>query len=99
MSSKSNAVDLGVTRWRKKPVIVDMIKWDASDQAFNAISNNGGKPEFVSIPGGQLRIWVEKSQAWMYLSLNDWAVIESDNSGVYPCTASVHVASYEPVFV
>lgn len=85
----------GVTRWRKKPVEVDMILWDGSEEAWQLIANHGGLPE--RLPDGSINIWVEASQAEMNLDQGSWAIIEQDGSGVYPCRAADHVATYEPV--
>lgn len=85
----------GVTRWRKKPVEVDMILWDGSEEAWQLIANHGGLPE--RLPDGSINIWVEASQAEMNLDPGAWAIIEQDGSGVYPCRAADHVTTYEPV--
>lgn len=90
----SEAASPGVTRWRKKPIDVDMIRWDGSDEAWQLIANHGGLPEHL--PDGSINIWVEASQAEMNLDQGAWAVIEPDGSGVYPCRAADHATTYEP---
>jgi hypothetical protein len=87
----------GVTTWRKKPVEVQMIRWDGTDEAARLITEQSGRPgSDVMLDGGSLQVWVEKSQAHMLLARGDWAALERDGVGVYPVTDEARQDAYEP---
>ena len=84
----------GVQRYRKLPVVVEMIRWDGSEEAWQLIANHGGVPE--RLPDGSINIWVDKSDAEMNLDVGGWVIIEPSGTGVYPCTAEDQERGYEP---
>lgn len=89
-----------LTRWRKRPVTVEMISWDGTDEALNLIRLHEQAPgdfEAEVLSGGSLNIWVFKSRAILNLRRGDWAAVERDGSGVYPVTAGEHRDTYEPL--
>ena len=89
-----------VQRFRKRPVVVDMIRWDGTEEAQRLIRRNSGASPFVcSDPAcaGALMVWVGKGQANAHVPLGDWVALEPDGTGVYPLTEADREAGYEPV--
>jgi hypothetical protein len=84
-----------IQRFRKKPTVTAMIRWDGTDEARRLIAEHSGKPVPADTRQGALSVWVQKSAAWMWLPLGDWAALEADGTGIYPLAEDVRLASYE----
>jgi hypothetical protein len=84
-----------IRRFRKRPALVEMIRWDGSERARLLIAEHSGKPVPADTQQGALNVWVQKSAAWMWLPPGDWAALEADGAGIYPLADEVRVASYE----
>jgi hypothetical protein len=85
-----------VRSFRKRATVVQMARWDGSDEARRLISERSGKPVPADTLRGAISVWVQKSAAWMWLPPGDWAAFESDGTGVYPLAEEVRAATYEP---
>ena len=84
-----------MTRWRKRPVVIEAIQWTGENFAAvkDFVSGALGAGEVM---GGALPLWVVKSQALCHVQRGDWIIREADGSGFYPCAADVFAVTYEP---
>lgn len=85
-----------IERFRRKPSVTAMIRWDGTDQARRLIAGHSGKPVPEDTRQGALSIWVQKSAAWLWLPPGDWAALEADGTGVYPLADDEVREAYEP---
>ena len=97
--------------YRKKPVVIEALQWDASPSSSIAIREWTGDtgPEYAiydhpafklsawSEGSDHADLWVEKSHAWCCVEPGMWVIAEADRVGFYPCTAEQFAASYEEV--
>lgn len=81
-------------RYRKKPVEVDALQWTGSN--WEALERFAGA--HVRFHGGDIDVWIEKSNTWRQaLPVGDWVIGERDGVGFYPCTKEQFPEIHEPV--
>lgn len=77
-------------RFRKKPVVVEAIRWCGT----NFVEINTLKPGWMSFSGDTLNI--ETLEGTMKAALGDW-IIKGVKDEVYPCKPDIFKATYEGV--
>ena len=78
---------------RKRPVVVDAIRWDGREETIDAIVEMA-PDESVSLIGKALSI--KTLEGTMTASLGDW-VIRGVNGELYPCKPDIFEKTYEIV--
>lgn len=95
-----------VQEFRKKPVVIQAIKWDG-DNLFDVISFTDGKPDlsttvaadkwtdyaaFVATYG----LKIHTLEGYMLASVGDW-IIKGVKGEFYPCKPDIFEATYDKV--
>jgi hypothetical protein len=75
-----------MSKFRKKPVVIEAIQWFPSDDDL---------PEGVSLDSFG-RPYIETLEGRMFVSSGDW-IIKGIKGEFYPCKADIFAATYEPV--
>lgn len=75
-----------VPKFRKKPVIIDAVQFDGSNDPTGVGRREDGEPFVVTIHGQRC-----------YIEAGDWIIPEPDGVHYYPCKAAVFAAIYEAV--
>lgn len=81
-----------VAQWRKKPVVIEAVRWDGDQSTFDTIERWAGKP-VNDLDGYTLLIPTLEGE--MQASLNDW-IIKGVKGEIYPCKPDIFAATYEP---
>lgn len=83
-----------MTKYRKKPVVIEAIRWTGSNQADIADFMDSS-PAFGS--DGQGAAWAEirTLEGTMRADLGDW-IIRGVKGEYYPCKPDIFDATYEP---
>ena len=96
----------GVGRFRKKPVEIEAMRWDGSEESIAAICGwaNGDflgadDPTITYLTSGpgapfDVRIWTLEGE--LHVTAGDW-VIRGIKGEFYPCKPDIFMATYEPV--
>jgi hypothetical protein len=80
-------------KFRKKPVVIEAVRWDGSNGAYEAVKaldENGA----VSFEHGGLHITT--LEGTMHADIRDW-IIKGVKGELYPCKPDIFEATYEPV--
>jgi hypothetical protein len=78
-------------KFRKKPVVIDAIRFEPSGSNRNAIARN---PNVVAEPDGTLSIHTLEGK--MTAFPGDW-IIKGIQGEIYPCKHDIFEATYEKV--
>jgi len=78
-------------RFRKKPVVIEAIRWDGDWVAVCELAH--GDPDIVRTPDGLLLI--ATSEGEMRARAGDW-IIRGVKGEYYPCKPDIFEATYEP---
>lgn len=81
-----------VKRWRKKPVVIQAVKWDGSNLAVEALNGVLGLDPLTIVDKDKLKI--QTLEGDMLASVGDW-VIKGVNGEFYPCKPDVFEKTYE----
>jgi hypothetical protein len=92
----------GVTRWRKRPVVVDAIRWTGDNLA--EVLEFAGGPYFGAVPPEDrtedpdmtAEVFDKLHSTWVHVYDGQW-IIRGVQGELYPIAADVLVATYEPV--
>lgn len=85
---------LGLTKYRKKPVVVDAVQWDGSNVSEIAVfMGTDVKARYVIDDG---IVVIPTLEGDMTASKGDW-IIRGVNGEYYPCKPDVFAKTYEPV--
>lgn len=85
-------------KFRKKPVVIDAIKWEGSASAIIDWGNSfEGQCDFSFIggPSGGY-VHIRTLEGTMTASIGDW-IIRGVKGEFYPCKPDIFAATYEPV--
>ena len=80
-----------VQKYRKKPVVIEAMHFDGSDESAQAICNWRGVPQARD---GSNAIRIQTLEGEMTASPGDW-VIKGVKGEFYPCKPDVFAATYE----
>lgn len=81
-----------VKRWRKKPVVIQAVKWDGSNLAVEALNGVLGLDPLTIADKGMLKIPTLEGD--MFASVGDY-VIKGVNGEFYPCKPDIFEKTYE----
>lgn len=94
MTTASNtSTPQGVTRYRKKPVTVDTIRWTGTN--LPAIRAFAGDDNVMCPAGGDLEVWNDQESAWIPCPLGH-SVVKGRLGEFYPISPAVITETYEP---
>lgn len=80
-------------KYRKKPVVIDAVRWSGEDTDYDAIETLGiDSGCAVSMVDGEL--FIDTYEGLMHADFGDW-VIKGVNGEIYPCKPDVFAATYE----
>lgn len=72
-----------VKRWRKKPVVVEAVRWDGSDLAIEALNGVLGIDP-LELTDGAKRVRIPMPDGEMFAGVGDYIVKDADG-GFYAC--------------
>jgi hypothetical protein len=81
-----------MSKFRKKPVVIEAVQWDGDQSTFDTIEQWAGK-QVPDTDGYTLLI--PTLEGTMTASLNDW-IIRGVAGEIYPCKPDIFTATYEP---
>ena len=81
-------------KFRKKPVVIDAVRWDGTPQAMDAIRELDTGKGFVDF-GGEY-VFIETLEGQLIANLGDW-IIKGVAGELYPCKPDIFEATYEAV--
>lgn len=81
-----------VKRWRKKPIVIQAVKWDGSDLAIEALNSVLGLDPLTIVDKVNLKIPTLEGD--MRANLGDY-IIKGVNGEFYPCKPDVFEKTYE----
>jgi hypothetical protein len=81
-------------KYRKKPVVIDAVQWDATKKTFDEIVAMG----IDWLPGemGSGTFKIKTLEGEMLVSKGDW-IIKGVNGELYPCRNDIFIKTYEKV--
>jgi hypothetical protein len=79
-------------KFRKKPIVIDAINWDGTQEARDKLFKFGGLDKYNS--GGELLI--HTLEGIMTSEIGDW-VIKGIKGEFYPCKPDIFEKTYEKV--
>lgn len=82
-----------IKRFRKKPVVVEAMKWDGKDKTFIELQTFTDYQ--IENPEGNT-IYIPTLEGDMLIGLGDW-VIKGINGEFYPCKPDIFEATHEEV--
>ncbi len=86
-------------KYRKKPVIIEAVQFDGTEECFDRIHTWAGKGEVVYTFQGMNNLpymWIKTLEGDMRCVLGDW-IIKGVNGEFYPCKPDIFLKTYEPV--
>lgn len=81
-------------KFRKRPVVIDAIRWDGTTKTLDAIADVSGDRFGRGVDGSTLLI--ATLEGVMTLRVGDW-LIRGVAGEVYPCKHEIFMETYEPV--
>ena len=81
-------------RVRKKPVVVEAVRWDGRDATFAEIEKMAPGAKRLHRLGAVMSVIT--LEGTMSASLGDW-IIRGVKGEIYPCKPDIFEATYEPV--
>jgi hypothetical protein len=101
-----------MAKFRKKPVVIDAVKWDGTEQCLNDVALPflaDGKPDFDHLPSDRMHVHkgigytpamgqldIPTLEGVMTASPGDW-IIRGVQGEFYPCKPDIFEATYEAV--
>jgi hypothetical protein len=100
MSSPEPGISVpeGVTRWRRRPVVVEMLEWTGENaEAMRQFCGRGAEGWRFEPPAGAGRaaVWNDQEHAWIPLGIGH-RVVRGALGEVYPVSPEAVAATYEP---
>ena len=80
-------------RFRKKPVVVEAVRWDGRDATFTEIEKMAPGAKRLHRLGAVMSVIT--LEGTMSASLGDW-IIRGVKGEIYPCKPDIFAATYEP---
>ena len=82
------------SRFRKKPVVIEAVKWDNSMEVYHFLYNWTPKP-VVSAFHPDESLMIETLEGWLKASRGDW-IIKGVKGELYACKPDIFEQTYEP---
>jgi hypothetical protein len=92
-NEKNEIIGLIKVKFRKKPVIIEAIRWDGKEKRALSIANFMGESGCTLAEDGSIEI--ETLEGPMKASPGDW-IIKGVAGEFYPCKPHIFEATYEP---
>lgn len=83
-------------RFRKKPVVIDAIKYEGNLRVFSELGVPWDLFEQNDAADLSAKIWNTKEDCWVRCPVGHW-IIKGVAGEYYPCDPEVFAATYEPV--
>lgn len=90
---ETGSTSQGVTRYRKRPVIVETIRWAGTN--LPAIRTFAGEGNVSCPAGGHLEVWNDQESAWIPCPLGH-SVVKGRLGEFYPISPAAIAETYEP---
>ncbi len=85
-----------MARYRKLPVEIDAVVWDASDTSFDAIEALGAEAQDRTISCVGETLYIDTLDGVMRASPGDW-IIKGVKGELYPIKGDIFADTYEPL--
>jgi hypothetical protein len=86
-----------MARYRKKPIVVEAMQWDGTQESAERINN--GAAHMIMVPSGddwtKTALWVAANQTHVAITPHEWVI--KDSAGFYPCQPDIFQETYEEV--
>ncbi|MCM1223394.1 MAG: hypothetical protein NC548_53995 [Lachnospiraceae bacterium] len=82
-----------VKRWRKKPVVIEAVRWDGSDLAMEALNEVLGLDP-LELVDEMKKVRIPTLEGEMLASVGDY-IIKGVNGEFYPCKPDIFEKTYE----
>lgn len=83
-------------KYRKKPVVIEAIKFDGSSESLKSIDEMMGIINDLDFTGGSPKIFIRTLEGIMTAIQGDW-IIKGVNGEFYPCKPDIFEKTYEVV--
>ena len=91
------SIEIEVTKFRKKPVVIEAMLWDGTTQGATPIIEwSNATVKYWCDEGGTHYLAVETLEGRMLANPGDW-IIRGVQGEFYPCKPDVFEATYEAV--
>lgn len=84
-----------MSKYRKKPIVIDAELWDGSEQSYARIVMLHGKSDF-DVSRDWKRVEITTLEGTMSADIGDW-IIRGVKGELYPCKPDIFAATYEAV--
>jgi len=85
-----------IKKYRKKPVIVEAIKWDGKKETYYEIREvlASNYPRRIAIGAGDNCLYIDTLEGTMKANIGDY-VVKGVKGEVYPCKPDIFETTYE----
>lgn len=80
-------------KFRKKPVVIEAVQWDGSQEAIELLAELTHNPGFAC--AAQEAIIIPTLEGKMRADKGDW-IIKGVKGELYPCKPDIFASTYEP---
>lgn len=95
MSTQGETVDVSVRRFRKKPVVVEAVRW-TGENIPEILAFAGDDERVLRLGDGPGAIGIVTLEGTMFAYPGDWIIKDIKNE-LYPCKSEIFLATYEAV--
>lgn len=82
-------------KFRKKPVVIEAIKWDGEEDTFDVVLEWGAENEDRTFAQSEGSLYIATLEGEMRADKGDW-IIRGIKGEVYPCKPDIFVETYDP---
>lgn len=83
-----------MAKYKKKPIIIDAVQWDGTEESFRQVLDMNRTESFCHYIREEGMIAIETLEGIMYAMPNDW-IIKGINGEFYPCKPDIFEETYE----
>lgn len=83
-------------RFKKKPVVIDAIRWDGCEDTFDVVIEWGAVNQDRTFAMSEGALYIHTLEGEMRADKGDW-IIRGVKGEVYPCKPDIFVATYDPL--
>lgn len=83
-----------MAKYRKKPVVIEAVRWDGNLRSLLVFEGLDGSRDFTLVDGGP-KLAITTLEGTMTAAIGDW-IIRGVKGELYPCRADIFEATYEP---
>lgn len=85
-----------MTKYRKKPVVIDAVQWDGNANTANAFLGDRYGADWSYDAPGSKNLVISTLEGSMTALVGDW-IIKGVKGEFYPCKPDIFTATYEKV--